>query len=179
MLRDTVMEKQRHSVTAFRLNMPMDLGARLRARRKELGLTLAQVAKGAELTTGTISDLEQGRQKGSTKLHRIAQVLGVNVAWLENEDGAKEQPLGVREPAPPIPARSLVHGILVTREGALLGAEFDKIEGDEYRQLVHDFVFGMVAAQVRAGRRPGASEPPQAKVSIRRSTRNVHARKVS
>jgi len=123
------------------------LGKRLRQRRLELNLTLEQVAKGAGLGTGTVSDIEQGRQKGTTKLHKIAELLRVHVKWLEEGTGPMEAKERMVDPTP-----FSTHGILVTREGAQVGAEWDKIEGEEYRRLVVEFVEGMVAAQKRANR---------------------------
>lgn len=129
------------------------LGKRLRERRNELDFTLEKVAKGSGLGTGTISDLEQGRQKATTKLHRIADILGVRIAWLESGEGPKLAAAEVREESQPYSA----HGLNITPEGARVGAEWDKIEGDEYKQLAREFIESLVAAQKRASRRPGTA----------------------
>ncbi len=172
-LRDSVTEKQRHLVTEFRLNLSMEynsLGKRLRERRKELGFTLDQVAKGSGMGTGTVSDIEQGRQKGSTKLHKIAAFLRVRVEWLESGDGTKENN-GVAQPhSPPHIGNHAVHGIFISRDGAEVGAEWDKIEGDEYKQLARDFIYGIVAAQKRASR------VEQRKLSTREKPQKSRAR---
>lgn len=132
------------------------IGDRIRKRRKELGLTQGEVAKRAGLGTGTISDMENGRQRETTKPVEVARALGVRVEWLTTGSGLAVGPEGsymVRD-EPRLPVSHSVHGIQVSREGAEIGAEWDKIQGDEYRQLARDFIYGLVAAQKRASRLP-------------------------
>lgn len=126
------------------------VGQRIRKRRNELGYTQGQLGKASGLGTATISGLELGTQVGTTKLHKIAEALRCRVQWLETGSLPIEEVPGVREP-PPL-ARQTVHGIFITRDGAEIGAEWDKIEGDEYKQLARDFIYGIVAAQKRAAR---------------------------
>lgn len=128
------------------------IGDRIRKRRKELRMTQGQVAKGAGLGTATISDMENGRQHETTKPHLIAQVLGVSVEWLTGGRGEMLLGNAVRDERPPYIASHSVHGVIVSREGAEVGAEWDKIEGDEYKQLARDFIYGLVAAQKRASK---------------------------
>jgi len=152
-LRDIVIPCQRHTVTENRSNLVMEtVGNRIRKRRNELGYTQGQLGKASGLGTATISGLELGTQAGTTKLHKIAEALRCRVQWLETGNLPIEEVPGVREP-PPL-ARQSVHGIFITREGAEIGAEWDKIEGDEYKQLARDFIYGIVAAQKRASRVP-------------------------
>jgi transcriptional regulator with XRE-family HTH domain len=59
------------------------VGARLRARRLELGLTMAEVAERAGLTAGFISQLERDLSSASlSSLYRICAVLGIRVGTL-------------------------------------------------------------------------------------------------
>jgi hypothetical protein len=54
-----------------------------------------------------------------------------------------------------------IHGFQVTPEGAHLGEEWDKIQGDAYKKIAREFIEGMVAAQKRderAPKRPQASK---------------------
>lgn len=145
------------------------LDKRLVELRRESGETLGEVAKACGLTAGTLSDLEHDRHRGSKRLHALAEHYKVRYEWLESGEGPKEL-------EKPVIQGSVQHGYFCTPDGARIGAEWQKIEGDEYRQLVHDFVFGMVAAQQRAARpsrTPIAQEP---KVSIKRSSRSQQPR---
>jgi transcriptional regulator with XRE-family HTH domain len=55
------------------------LGRNLRGRRKALGLTLAQVAQLADLSTTFVSQVERGRHRPSVPtLHRLAKALETN-----------------------------------------------------------------------------------------------------
>lgn len=47
------------------------------------------LAKAAGIAVSTLSDLELDRSQSSTKLHRLAERLGVRVEWLETGKGAK------------------------------------------------------------------------------------------
>jgi transcriptional regulator with XRE-family HTH domain len=59
------------------------VGARLRARRRERGLTIAEVAERAGLTAGFISQLERDLTSVSlSSLYRICAVLGLRVGSL-------------------------------------------------------------------------------------------------
>lgn len=59
------------------------VGARLRARRLERGLTMAEVAKRTGLTTGFISQLERDLTSASlSSLYRICTALGLRVGDL-------------------------------------------------------------------------------------------------
>lgn len=62
------------------------VGARLRARRQELGLTISQVAGQAGLTAGFISQLERDLTSASlSSLYRICAVLGIRVGNLVDD----------------------------------------------------------------------------------------------
>lgn len=60
---------------------PVPLGARLRERRQVLGLTLKQVADGAGLSVGFISQIERGITTPSlSSLVGVSRVLGMHVS---------------------------------------------------------------------------------------------------
>ena len=62
------------------------VGARLRARRLELGLTISEVAEQAGLTAGFISQLERDLTSASlSSLYRICAVLGIRVGNLVDD----------------------------------------------------------------------------------------------
>ena len=59
------------------------LGGRIRRRRRELGLTLLQLAKKAMLSKTYLCDLEHGRQEpGMGTCDRLAQALGLSLNFL-------------------------------------------------------------------------------------------------
>lgn len=63
------------------------LGTRLRARRRAEGLTLADVAKRAELSLPYVSNLERGRGNPTMEaLQALAQALGTTVSALVGDD---------------------------------------------------------------------------------------------
>jgi transcriptional regulator with XRE-family HTH domain len=62
------------------------IGARLRARRLERGLTISEVAERARLTPGFISQLERDLTSASlSSLYRICAVLGIRVGNLVDD----------------------------------------------------------------------------------------------
>ena len=61
----------------------LTLGQRLRTLRLAHNATLHQLASAADLSAGAISDIEQGRQAGTTKLHRLAAALNTTAEFLE------------------------------------------------------------------------------------------------
>lgn len=63
----------------------MGIGGRVRQRRIELGLTIAELAKASDLSNSAISELESGRSKGSPSIHKIAAALEVSPEWLGGE----------------------------------------------------------------------------------------------
>lgn len=73
----------------------MTIGERVRAKRIEKGISVKELARQSGLAPSTLYDLENGRQNSSTKLHRVAEVLGTTTAELEHGEHA-----AVREPRP-------------------------------------------------------------------------------
>lgn len=67
------------------------LGDRIRQTRLKLGLTQAEVAKRARITSSAISNLEQNTRHSSRSLLAIATALGVSASWLETGVGEIRQ----------------------------------------------------------------------------------------
>lgn len=68
----------------------VEIGARLRATRKERGLTIAELAKATSLTPGFLSQLERDRTSVSlSSLARICDALGTTIGALTDR-----RPLG-------------------------------------------------------------------------------------
>ena len=71
-----------------------EFGARIRARRKELGLSQAELAARLRMFQTAVSKMETGeREVTVTELQRLAEALGVDAADL------------IRETRPPTPRR--------------------------------------------------------------------------
>lgn len=127
------------------------LGTRVRAVREELGIEAADLAKAAGMAYSTLMDIENERQKRSTKLHRIAAVLGVHPDWLESGEGPRNAAEG---PALPKAAdQVVVHGFQMSREAASLAAEWEKIEDAELKRSAADLILRLVAKQKRDARK--------------------------
>lgn len=62
----------------------VEIGARLKSRRKQLGLTQKQVAELMDLSEGSVSRYESGKIQHATTstLNRFAVVLKVEPTWL-------------------------------------------------------------------------------------------------
>lgn len=94
-LRHSVTQGQRVPVTEFRLNAEMEtIGDRIRRIRTKKGISRKTLERETGLAYSTIADIENGNQRSSTRLHKIAQALGVTIEELED---------GTMSPEPPIP----------------------------------------------------------------------------
>jgi transcriptional regulator with XRE-family HTH domain len=58
------------------------LGQRMRARRQQKGWTQEQLARQAGTNQAVIQKIENGKSLRPRKINEIAEVLGVNPAWL-------------------------------------------------------------------------------------------------
>lgn len=67
------------------------IGERIREERERYKLSRDELARHAGIAPTTLSDLELDRSKSTTKLHRIAERLGVRPEWLETGKGPKER----------------------------------------------------------------------------------------
>jgi transcriptional regulator with XRE-family HTH domain len=144
-------------------SLPERLEAALKAARK----TRPELIGVTRLSRQAINKWFEGESSNLKMNHlfTVADFLGVHARWLATGDGPMAVAGAVHDDAAPYVAPRSVHGINCSPEGAQLGAEWDKIEGDEYRQLARDFIYGLVAAQKRAARRPGTptTHPPRRK----------------
>ena len=67
----------------------MKVGQRIKACRKEAGLTLKQLSERVGISVSFLSDIENGRSNPSLeRLESMADKLGTSVSWLMGEDGA-------------------------------------------------------------------------------------------
>lgn len=126
--------------------MANTLGERIRAERQARGMTLTELGRRAGVSPGMLSDLEQNRSKGSTRLHEIAKALQVNPHWLAAGSGHKSAH-GISEAAP-----STYHGYIMSEEAAMLAGEWDKLEGP-LKEQIREMIEVLVAKQVKKGRK--------------------------
>lgn len=126
------------------------IGQRLRARRVELGLTLAQVAEQAGLSLPYVSNLERGRGNPTLDaLTALAQALDVPIASLMGDDGGGDPLDSVLASAP----RSLLQFARSTsfQETVTQLAERQGASADEMRRRL---LVGMASSPRRSSGEP-------------------------
>lgn len=69
------------------------VGGRVRAARKAKGLSQAQLAEAADLSQGTVSDIETGEQ-GTAYAPELAAALDVEALWLKTGKEPRKRPSG-------------------------------------------------------------------------------------
>lgn len=128
--------------TADRSPNPVDLhvGARIRMRRKVLGVSQERLAEELGLTFQQVQKYERGANRVSaSKLYEIARALSVPVAYFF--DGLVDPAAqGVAEDG----ADQFMHEFLMTPEGLELAATFSKIKRTRIRRRLLDLVRCMV-----------------------------------
>ena len=79
----------------------MDLGVRIRALRKERGLSLERLADKSDVAVGSLSRIENGKGGGNSRtIERVAEALKVSMAELYRGLEALRQQAAVLDPAP-------------------------------------------------------------------------------
>jgi len=118
---------------------PVDLhvGARLRARRKELGISQSDLAESVGLTFQQIQKYERGTNRiSASKLHQFAEHMNVPIAYFY--DGLPVAETDIES----VSERSATD-FLLTREGQQLAAAFSKLTPNKRKgvmQLVRSLV---------------------------------------
>lgn len=80
--------------------MTETIGDRVRRVREAQKISRKDLATYAGIGVSTLSDLELGLSESTTKLHRIAEKLGVSAQWLESGRGAKAVSAGSEKSQP-------------------------------------------------------------------------------
>jgi transcriptional regulator with XRE-family HTH domain len=106
------------------------IGDRVRRTREGKGIARGDLARAVGLSYTGLSDLESGKAKTTTKLHRLATELGVAVEWLETGKGSPTP----RQAAPEQVSRSVRLDPEIVRDVAEI---LQKLYKDE---LKRDFV---------------------------------------
>jgi transcriptional regulator with XRE-family HTH domain len=84
------VNSNRHAPEAYNSRNMATFGQRVKKRREELEMSQDDLAKKAGLTQPTISNIESGRNKGSTFAVQLASALKCSPHWLTTGRGAKE-----------------------------------------------------------------------------------------
>jgi DNA-binding XRE family transcriptional regulator len=67
----------------------MGVGTKIKTRREELKIAVAELANQVGLSRQTLYDLEREKQTSTTKLHLLCKVLGLNPDWVEYGRGPR------------------------------------------------------------------------------------------
>jgi transcriptional regulator with XRE-family HTH domain len=133
-----------HIVDTERSPDPVDLyvGARIRMRRKLLGVSQERLAEQLGLTFQQVQKYERGANRVSaSKLHAIGTALGAPVAYFfEGFGGGSAQAAGADEPD----GASLVHELVMTPEGMELASLFPRIKRAKVRRRLLDLMRALV-----------------------------------
>jgi transcriptional regulator with XRE-family HTH domain len=118
---------------------PVDLhvGARVRMRRKFLGMSQEGLAETIDLTFQQVQKYERGSNRiSASKLYEIAKALKAPVAYFFEGYGENEAIEGFSESE----SEQFVHGFLMTTEGIELAEAFPRIKNPKFRRRILDLV---------------------------------------
>jgi transcriptional regulator with XRE-family HTH domain len=71
----------------------IEIGKRIRSKRKELGLTQKELGAKVNLSEASVSKYESGKVEDAStaKLNEFAEVLGVDIGWLLGIENTKNE----------------------------------------------------------------------------------------
>jgi transcriptional regulator with XRE-family HTH domain len=136
---------------------PIDLhvGARIRTRRKILGVSQEKLAESLGLTFQQVQKYERGANRVSaSKLYEIASALQTQTAYFFE---------GLADPSQAVTATAadgaeqFVHDFLMTPEGLELAGLFPKIKRGAVRRRILDLVRSMAEEEAADGQDNGAT----------------------
>jgi transcriptional regulator with XRE-family HTH domain len=119
----------------------MNPGHRLKERRVELGMSVAQLARSAGIAASTLYDLERGVSRSSRQMHRLCSSLGLNPDWVETGAGPR---LVGEEPAENT-LEITYRGARITPEAARLAAQIERLD-DVVRAHIEGMINSLIAA---------------------------------
>ena len=118
---------------------PVDLhvGARVRMRRKFLGMSQEGLAETIALTFQQVQKYERGSNRiSASKLYEISKALKAPVAYFFEGYGENEAVEGFSESE----SEQFVHGFLMTTEGIELAEAFPRIKNAKHRRRILELV---------------------------------------
>ena len=123
---------------------PIDVGvgARIRIRRRELGVSQGLLAEHLNLTFQQVQKYERGANRVSaSKLYEIAKSLQTSISYFF--DGLVDPSTARAEGVSDSGAEPFIHDFLMTPEGLELAALFPKIRRGRVRRRILDLVRSM------------------------------------
>lgn len=126
-------------VDASKSPNPVDLhvGARVRMRRKFLGLSQEGLAETLDLTFQQVQKYERGSNRiSASKLYEISKTLKAPIAYFFEGYGDGETVEGFTESD----TEQSVHGFLMTTEGIELAEAFPRIRNAKHRRRMLELV---------------------------------------
>lgn len=119
------------------LTTDIHVGARLRVRRKLLGLSQTQLAEGLSLTFQQIQKYERGANRVSAStLYEAAKILKVSVSFFFEGLPATDEAIEEGEADAATALAATVAGLLATPEGLELAKLFPAIPRGEARRQI-------------------------------------------
>lgn len=121
---------------------PVDLhvGARVRMRRKFLGMSQEGLAEIIDLTFQQVQKYERGSNRiSASKLYEISKALKTPVSYFFEGYGENEAVEGFSESE----SEQFVHGFLRTTEGIELAEAFPRVKSPKVRRRVLELVRAM------------------------------------
>jgi len=115
------------------------LADKIKLLRKQQRMSQAELAKRAKVSQQLITKIETGAVRETRKLPQIARALGLTVEQMLNDQST------IREPT------SSYHGVQLTRSGALLAAEWEKLDVSD-RAEIEGEILARVGRRVRGSR---------------------------
>jgi transcriptional regulator with XRE-family HTH domain len=124
------------------------VGARVRMRRLMLDMTQEQLGKALGLTFQQVQKYENGMNRiGAARLHQLAGILQVPVAFFFENAGPTGEPLvGIRSD---VLTPAQLNEFLTTNDGLALVKAFLQIENHEIRRCIVDLAAEIAARSVR------------------------------
>ena len=118
---------------------PIDLhvGARVRMRRKSLGMSQESLGDSLELTFQQVQKYERGANRiSASKLYEISKTLKLPVGYFFEDYADGASPEGFSESD----SEKFVHGFLMTTEGIELAEAFPRVKSAKHRRKILDLV---------------------------------------
>ncbi|WP_269715623.1 helix-turn-helix domain-containing protein [Caulobacter sp. NIBR2454] len=118
------------------------VGARIRLRRKHLGISQTQLAEGLSLTFQQVQKYERGVNRVSaSKLYDMARTMGVPISYFF--DGLPDPTAATPADITALDDQQAVQAFLLTPEGLEIARAFPKISSAAVRRRVVQLVTSM------------------------------------
>lgn len=135
-------------------------GERARWLREFRKIARGDFAKRIGMPYSTLADWEAGRITNTAKVpvHVIAETLGTSSDWILTGGGEWDAPATIA-PAPRIEDRGTLWGFDLSREAAMVGADWMKLDDDQ-RAAVAELVRVLAKRRIDEARKPKTRRAP-------------------